>query len=156
MSAPISCAHLTQEVFWLSTIPKEQLGKHPDEMSSTWRILFYLQNFSVDETRCRIDALGGQQFSETGSLTKKWKWTATEHLTFRPISLRVNQYASVHITSREKIVLALRSRQGGCKFLFQLPEPSKSQQLAYVADDYPHPSLEALECEHAAIKAKIS
>ncbi|CAF0875700.1 unnamed protein product [Brachionus calyciflorus] len=75
-------------------------------------------NYSNGKLRYQLNSFGAINFDENGTLLRKWLWPPDSKINaFHPIIFRLNEFMSIKIFSRNKIVFNFRSKQSTCKFL---------------------------------------
>lgn len=61
--------------------------------------------------------MGGICFDPNGKILKRWFWPEdSKSFVFHPISFTLNEYMSIQIHSRIKIILHFRTKVGCCRF----------------------------------------
>ena len=78
-------------------------------------------NYPNGSLRYQINYIGGINFDQNGNCIKKWLFPNEENnVAFHPIVFAINEYMSMQIHGRSKIVFIFRSKYGTCRFLIRL------------------------------------
>ena len=65
----------------------------------------------------QINCVGGICFDQAGKCLKRWFWPDdSKSIVFHPIAFTLNEYMSIQIHSRFKIILHFRTKVGCCRF----------------------------------------
>lgn len=83
-------------------------------------------NYPNGSLRYQINYIGGINFDQNGNCIKKWLFPNEENnVAFHPIVFAINEYMSMQIHGRSKIVFIFRSKYGTCRFLIRLKNNNK-------------------------------
>ncbi len=78
-------------------------------------------NYPNGKLRYQINYIGGINFDQSGNCIKKWLFPEDpDGQSFHPIRFIINEYMSIQIHSRSRIIFIFRSKYGTCRFLIKL------------------------------------
>ncbi len=96
-------------------------NKHPNQIASFDSNGNGFCNYPNGRLRYQINYIGGINFDQTGGCIKKWLFPEDPNgQSFHPIRFTINEYMSLQIHSRSRIVFSFRSKHGTCRFLIKL------------------------------------
>ena len=76
-----------------------------------------VKNINFFLSSYQLNCMGGICFDTNGKILKRWFWPEdSKSIAFHPLSFTLNEYMSIQIHSRFKIILHFRTKVGCCRF----------------------------------------
>ncbi|RNA08607.1 glutamate-rich 6-like [Brachionus plicatilis] len=89
-------------------------------------------NYCSGKLRYQLNHYGAINFDENGKCIRRWLWPSESKMnTFRPVISRLNDYMSIKMFTRDRIVFCFRSKQSSCKFIVSTKTENPDKKFSF-------------------------